>query len=289
MLLYHDFVKTLAGRCETAFDSIKVGYNFDYGPEFEITLGEVLRSALPDQYGVVRGFAVNSEGTTAGDDILIFARDRFPTLALRDRDKSERKEFIPIEATYCYIEAKHSLHIEGSGPQSLSHACEQVSKVKALCATRKPVPPSQIGRYLKATNGISANIPPEFPPIMNPSFGIVFSRKVRQKQNSEICESGADVQKFLEGFSFASDYPPDLIVLGDSLVVIPTLQATTQDKRYYRSPFFIENQSIYCTKVVDKLAFGIGLATILSALDYIQLGVLPWHRVIVNALGIQDS
>jgi hypothetical protein len=63
---------------------------------------------------------------------------------LRNCDDYGTKEFVPIEATFCYIEAKHTLHLEGDDPQSLSRACEQVSKVKNLCATRAEMLPEEI-------------------------------------------------------------------------------------------------------------------------------------------------
>ena len=89
-----------------------IGYSFDYGPEFEIAVCEVLRIALPDRFGVARGYVVSADGSFAGDDIIIYEKARFPTLGLRGKDSYLKKEYIPAEAVYCYIEAKHTLHIE---------------------------------------------------------------------------------------------------------------------------------------------------------------------------------
>jgi hypothetical protein len=155
--MYHDYVKTLSKRFEANLTSIEVGQNFEYGPEFEIAICNTLRSALPDKYGIARGYVVNAEGTRAGDDIVIFERSRFPTLALRGRDDYARKEFIPIEAVYAYIEAKHTLNLDGEDDQSLQRALDQVGEVKQLCSEREeitsegllgPYKDSQVRRFL---------------------------------------------------------------------------------------------------------------------------------------------
>jgi len=106
---YSDYVKTLSDRFQSNLNTIEAEHGFDYGPEFEVAICKTLRSALPDRYGIARGFVVNAQSVKAGDDIVIFERSRFPTLRLHDRDDYSRKEYIPIEAAYCYIEAKHTL------------------------------------------------------------------------------------------------------------------------------------------------------------------------------------
>ncbi len=54
--------------------------NIDRGEEFELALCQVLRTAIPQKYGICRGFVVNRAGDVAGDDTVIFglqeARDR---------------------------------------------------------------------------------------------------------------------------------------------------------------------------------------------------------------------
>jgi hypothetical protein len=283
--LYNDFVKTLANRVASSLDTIEVGHNFEYGAEYEIVLCETLRSALPDRFGIARGYAISAEGESAGDDILVFARERFPTLALRSRDDFARKEFVPIEAAYCYVEAKHTIHVSGTGPQSLQYACEQVSRVKGLCDKRERVLPGQIGPYSNIGNGLAVNLPPDFPQILNPSFGVVFARNVRANANSARITTSTQIEELVTGLQIQVQNPPDLIVLGDSLVIVPSLQDEDGNKQY-RSPFYIEGRSTYSLQVVDGNAFGIGFASILAALDWIELGVLPWHRLIVDALGI---
>ncbi|NLX95611.1 MAG: hypothetical protein GXY83_05495 [Rhodopirellula sp.] len=74
-------------------------------------------------------------------------RDRFPTLRIVEQEGFERKESIPLEAVYAYIEAKHTLHLQGDDGRSITRACQQVAAVKFLL--RAPVPldqPSPVSR-----------------------------------------------------------------------------------------------------------------------------------------------
>ena len=54
MMMYRNYIETLAKRFEAAFSTIEAGYNFDFGPEFEIALCRMLRTALPTRFGVSR-------------------------------------------------------------------------------------------------------------------------------------------------------------------------------------------------------------------------------------------
>ena len=101
------------GQFESLFELIAARYNFDYGDEFEFALCDALRAILPERFGVCRGFIVASDGRSAGDDLIIFDRIRFPTLRLLRQDSFARKEQIPVEAVYAYIEAKHTLVLTG--------------------------------------------------------------------------------------------------------------------------------------------------------------------------------
>src|ERR1019366_3247973 len=64
--------------------------------------------------------------------------------ALGRRRRLDRKELVPIEAVFAYIEAKHTLEIEGQSRSSLTHALEQAGKVGTLCEQRTQVPLNQI-------------------------------------------------------------------------------------------------------------------------------------------------
>lgn len=283
---YRNFVSTLSQRVVASLSTIETEYNFEYGPEFEIAMCRVLRSALADRFGIARGYVVNIDSKTAGDDIIVFERSRFPTLALRDRDDYARKEFVPIEAVYCYIEAKHTLNLEGNDPQSLSYACEQISNVKELCSSRPPLGPSQITPYLNVGAPFQASTPPDFPKILNPVFAVLIARQVRRKKGDEVLTRPEDIDASLSALSISSKETPDLMILGENNLVLSTIFNEMTKGHMVRSPFFIPELSSYHTAKVNGVAFGVGLLSIMAALDWIQLGVMPWHKIIVNALQI---
>lgn len=283
---YRNYVLTLSERVAASLSTIETKQNFEYGPEFEIAMCQVLRSALADRFGIARGYVVNAEGDAAGDDIIIFERSRFPTLALRNRDDFARKEFIPIEAVYCYVEAKHTVNLEGNDPQSFSYASEQISRVKALCSGRPSMSPGQIGPYLNVGADLKASTPPDFPTMLNPMFCVLFARQVRRKKGDQIITDPSEVETILKGIKVSSKEAPDMIILGENNMILPTLPNEQTGGSKLRSPFFIPGCSRYHAAKVNGIAFGIGLISIMAALDWIQLGVMPWHKIMVNALGI---
>ena len=64
-MLYDNYIKQLADRFSTELNSIRAGYNFDLGDEFEIAVCRVLRIILPSQFGIFRGFVVAQDGKRA--------------------------------------------------------------------------------------------------------------------------------------------------------------------------------------------------------------------------------
>jgi hypothetical protein len=169
-MLYDNYIKNLTDKIVKKFDYISAEYNFDLGHEFENALCKILRDFLPNRYGICRGFVVSSVGTKEGDDIIIYDRDRFPTLRLLEQDNFEIKEQIPIEAVYAYIEAKHSLTSE-----AFTKSISQIVKVKKLCATRDKQKLYQTDPY------VDTNLRPPYPiehlpEYRNPVFTMVFSR-----------------------------------------------------------------------------------------------------------------
>ncbi|MEZ4682090.1 MAG: DUF6602 domain-containing protein [Caldilineaceae bacterium] len=285
MSLYRNFAGTLALRLESSLSLIQAGHNFEYGPEFEITLCDMLRSVLPNNYGIARGFLTTENSTIAGDDIIIYERSRFPALALREQDNFARKEFIPVEAAYCYIEAKHTVVLDDDGPSSLKKAYAQVAAAKNSwnCA---PVSPNQLKPYTSTENGIKVNVPPECPKILNPPYGMILARQVRIGPRGDIVSDPAVIDEALQKFTLPDGPPPDLISLGASNVCVPTL-TNEANEIMLRSPFYIEGRSKLVSRVVEnKYAFSVAFMSLMAALDWIELGVLPWHRIIVDALGI---
>ena len=130
--MYDDFVINLSTKIQNRLSEISVGYNFDYGDEFEIAICELLRNFLPNKYGVCLGFVVDKRGTKYGDDIIIYDQDRFPTLRQLTKEDFSQKQIIPIEAVYCYIEAKYTLDISISQNTNLRKAIEQVMQKPRL-------------------------------------------------------------------------------------------------------------------------------------------------------------
>lgn len=289
---YGKWVKTLSERLKASLSTVDVEHNFEYGPEFEVVICKTLRSVLPDKYGVCRGYVIDAKGDKAGDDIIIFDRHRFPTVVLRERDDFSRKESIPIEAVYCYIEAKHTINLEGDDPQSLFKACQQIANVKRLCATREAVPYNQIQPHLNIglLNDIfqlQVNPPPDFPTILNPVFSVLPARYVRRKKGEKkLLSSSDEILSVIGNIEIESDQHPDLIVLGDNVVITPVIANEKNLTAKLRSPFFLEGRSLYYLAKVDGTGFGIGLLSMMYALDWIRLGVMPWNEILVDALGL---
>lgn len=289
---YGKWVKTLSERLEANLSTVDVEHSFEYGSEFEVVICNTLRSVLPDKYGVCRGYVIDAKGSKAGDDIIIFDRHRFPTVALRDRDDLSRKESVPIEAVYCYVEAKHTINLEGDDPQSLSKACQQIANVKRLCSTREAVPYNQIQPHLNIgilddIFQLQVNPPPDFPTILNPVFSVLFARYVRQKKGrKELLSSPDEILSVMGNIKIESDQHPDLLVLGNNIVITPIIVNEKNYTAKLRSPFFLEGRSLYYPAKVDGTGFGIGLLSMMYALDWIRLGVMPWNEILVDALGL---
>lgn len=283
-LLYNDYIRRLSDKLHAQFNSIEAGYNFDFGPEFEIALCRVLLNCLPQKFGVCRGFVVDEEGNMNGDDIIIFAQDRFFTLRQGVGLDLTVKEQIPIEAAIAYIEAKHTLILEGEGPASLHTACKQVEKIKTLCAKRESVKIGSWNPYV--VNPINFPAPPGFS-INNPMYGVIFARNVKRTANSSEYLSSADIDKYFKERTHSvppgRTLAPDLMVLGDSYVVTPSIKKNGES---FFSPF-MSPVSNYGTRIVPGISYGVGFACLQFALDWIKLGKLPWDRILSNALGIR--
>jgi hypothetical protein len=274
---YRGYLQNLARAFEYRFEQISTRYNFDYGDEFEIALCHVLREMLPQKYGICRGFVVSVDGAFAGDDIIIYDSVRFPTLRLFPQESYEIKQDVPVEAVYAYIEAKHALHIEGdtTDGQSLLKACSQVAAVKRIY--REPRLPENLHPYFKSD--VSYGERPDWPPVLNSMFGAVFARQVKRKKKGKILEP-AEATKALVGACLGDQKPPpDLIIAGDSNLIIPCVQ--TSQGPIMHSPFYVESTTASLEVMPSKdLAFATGICILLYALDTLQLGRMPWEEII---------
>ncbi|HHT9109008.1 MAG TPA: DUF6602 domain-containing protein [Candidatus Wunengus sp. YC64] len=282
--LYNDFIKKLSERFKEHLNKIEVEYNFEYGDEFETALCRLLRSTLPNKYGICRGFVVDAGGEKAGDDIILYAQDRFPTLRQGLGLDFSIKEQIPIEAAYAYVETKYTLVLKGESPSSLQKAVKQVERVKELCSRREPVELSSFDPYVE--NLIKVNPSLEYQ-IRNPMYGVILAHQVRLESKSEILSNPEQINAFLiealKSLELNKYYAPDLIITGDSNIVTPAV--LRQDGLCTYSQFFSEGKS-FGTRVVQDVAFGIGLMCLFFALDWIRLGKLPWKEIFSDALQI---
>jgi len=276
-MVYDDFLKNINEKFQALFAEISVEYNFDNGPEFEIALCKAFRIILPTKFGICRGFVVSKQGKIAGDDIIIYDQERYPTLRLLEDNTFAQKQKIPIEAVYAYIEAKHTLYLEGDGGQSLQKSLNQIIAVKSIA--REKVPMTQITPQTSILS-YQANKPPYWPNYRNPLYSAIISRYVRVKTT----DKSSDVETIYNNMSVRSlqisseTNIPDLIIASSDIVAIPSVGTQIE------SPFFMEGQSLLFTFKAFGEAFGIGLTNMMYAFDHITLGGIHWPTVLAEAL-----
>ena len=271
MGMYKDWVAEYGRRMLSQFESIKTQFNFDYGPEFEIAVASILKEVLPQRYGVCRG-AVITETGCRGDDIIIFDVGRFPTLRSLGRDLS-KKDYVPIEGVLAYIEAKHTLYVTEDKPapanpatcgQSLEKACSQVAAVKGMKRERfVPLIGPEIG--------------PGLPKYKNPLLGAIFARNiVVQWEYPERFLAGELLR--LKGLAWPL---PDLIAAG-GIVVIPVYIEGVEEGS--AKPFHCKETQLMALRTSEEVVFGVGIVQLLRAIEWIDLGSIPWHRVVADAI-----
>lgn len=277
-MAYKNFVGNVSKQVDGLFASISARYNFDLGDEFELAVCDILRQILPEKYGICRGFVVTRDDKSAGDDIINFDSQRIPTLRFLTRNRWDRKEEIPVEAVYAYIEAKHTLCLSGDGGQSLNHAAKQLATVKALpraAVTLNEIVPG-------VSFGGQAQREPGYPDIKNPMLALIVSRQVRLSDR----EAPATVNSFFSSLQQVSSdiggihqqHAPDLIIAGSDAVCFPTESGRVQ------SPFSRHGVTSLTPCKASGQGWGVGLATLMWALDEIQLGRIEWSQVAAAAL-----
>ena len=280
---YADFVKKIAERFDAALAEIEVEHNFEYGDEFEIAICKTLRRVLPHKFGICRGYVVSRDGRVAGDDIIVYERLRFPTLRAVEGEFGQ-KERVPVEAVFAYIEAKHTLQLLGDGPSSLQKAIQQINQVRAVCSEREPVPTTQI------TPTISVNVPVQspkgFPAIRNPLYTMVFGRQVRRENRGEVMSNPREIESTLMECVTGGQRPPDFVLAGASHVALPAILKNGPPPSFV-SPF-LTGDAILMGRTSPMITFGVAVSHLLWALDWIDLGRMPWNHIIANGLGYTD-
>ncbi|HWB02964.1 MAG TPA: DUF6602 domain-containing protein [Verrucomicrobiales bacterium] len=272
-------MKTLSEKFESALSEIEVEHNFEFGNEFEIAICKVLRRILPRDFGICRGYVVNKEGKQAGDDIIIYDQSRFPTLRSLVQDRFEQKERIPIEAGYAYIEAKHTLYLDGASGQSLEKALQQVDDVKALCKGRLPLSPQSVVPYLTFPTDFVVQYPKGWPDIKNPMFTAIIARRVISVGGTVDAARLSGALPFNHWKSKDAN-PPDLIIAGSDLVGFPLLY---EDSGAWDAiPLMTPGRTKFAIGETAGIAFGRGLACLLYALDWIELRKMPWDLIMMD-------
>jgi hypothetical protein len=285
--LYQDLVQTLSMQFASALTTIKAQYNFDLGEEFECALCTLLHSILPDRYGICRGFVVTADGRTAGDDIIVFEKTHFPTLALRPKGDFSRKEYIPVEAVFAYIEAKYTVYMEGDGGQSLIKALKQVRAVKELVATRPKVSSSQVSKYVNLEPVIKINDHPAMPSTANPAYAMILARDVMDSVDKRNRLDAIAINQALDREALDSTHPPDFMILGENTVVASTIPDDDRQAFAVLGPFFIPGKSSLEVIPAPGVSVGVGLASLMFALDWLRLGRLPWSTIIADGLKLE--
>jgi len=274
---YLGFTDKINQKFENVFSEISSVYNFDNGVEFELAICDVLKVLLPSKYGVTRGHIVTQDGDEVGDDIIIYDSEHFPTLRLLNEETIGRKQHIPVEAVYAYIEAKHTLFLsdDSNNSQSLQKALEQVAKVKNL--PRKDVPLSQINKHIKLGGASREN--ENWPDTFNPMYTAIFGRFFKIDPDNYV-PKGAEALINLLLNKFA-DSKPDLLIGGADFIALPAVGTEIN------SPFFIPGKStLYSFHTKDK-SFGIGITNLLFAIENIKLGEIYWPQILADELNLK--
>lgn len=280
-LLYNNYIKTLSEKFNRRLDDIFGKYGFEYGIEFELAVCEILRSFLPLKYGICRGFVVTESGEMAGDDIIIYDQERFPTLRINDKDNFSRKEQIPIEAVYAYLEIKHTIILGNSkSTSSINHAISQVNKIKELCDQRTKVGIFQVDPHLpEFKNNLRCEHLPEH---RNPIFTAIISRYVAFENSTNRLTDVNEISNLL----FTKDidnsiYNPELIIIGNSNYLATGHYCDKYEKDGIETIFSLpDKKSFYGVHIAENLTYGLFLAYLIHAIDYIRLGRMPWANMI---------
>ncbi len=288
--MYPDLLKGLSRKIDSYFSEIEANYNFDLGVEFEIALCRFFQKVLPARFGVCRGFIIDKHGNKVGDDIIIYDKLRFPTLRFLDEDFAQ-KERVPFEAVYAYFEVKHNLELNiGPEESTFNKAIEQLKKIKALKRDDRPL--NQITNSITLGDKLKVESIPGWPNYFNPLFTGIISRKVSlkvkdKKKNTLLNKEDAFkylCKKIEKGFGSGW---PDLIVAGTDVLAMPVFKTPKE----VIVPFVDVKKKIplnvFKTKHAQYNALALAMCNILRALEFIQLGPMPWEKTLFN--GICDT
>ncbi len=285
--MYDNYIKKISDRFESRFNEIDPKWNFDIGNEFEVELATLIDELLPDKFGVCRGFVTPIDGIAKGDDIIIYDKMNVPLVKPPNSHKFTRKESVPLEATYAYIEAKNTVELKDkSAGTYIGKALDQVAQIKKL--ERRPRPFSKIIRgvnleSLKFERNIGT------PQILNPMFTAIIARGVRI--NGKLV---TDIKIIKENLpDDTGDFGPDLIILGSNIGIAPyyvdKLETSKTFGINYESPFCVGDRHEMIVYEMPKMAYGFGLCSLLYALELIKLDIMPWRKVLGEIITKADN
>lgn len=245
------------------------------------------------KYGICRGFVVDKHGNTAGDDIIIYDQELYPTLRFLDTDNQfAQKEQIPVEAVYAYIEAKHTLNAD-----SLKKAVKQVSAVKKLCYSRSAVLRRRIEEDTHIFNNKYSKEDGWNPIIANPVYGMILSVNCVGVDGKKAV-SGEDTTQFIlkeiqETLSTDINeygyFCCDSIIAGKSTTAFCGHYMFDKEgkkldgvllTRFYTG---IKPGACYQINYHENTAYGLAMAHLMLALNYIKLGDMPWDMIFNTA------
>ena len=274
---YDGYIPTLSNRFEAMLGSIAAFYNFDLGDEFEVGICEILTDTLPQQFGVCRGHIVTKDGQQEGDDVIIYDKGRFPTLRHRGVGNFSRKEHVPVESVYAYVEAKHTLKVDSDDASTYQKAWNQIANVKKLVASRAQSTPNEVipGVIL----GLGVQIPVGYPKFLNPIFTMVLGRFMEDQEGNRLTDPKV-INELLVKHPGRHAPSPDLVVAGRSNLIF---SCRDSDTGKHVVPFLREGDG-HVTAVAEGVSYGIGLVTLMWALDFIRLGRMPWTETLQNAV-----
>jgi hypothetical protein len=260
---YNGYIQRLSKKIIARLNDIEAVYNFDLGDEFEIAMCQLLSSILPERYGVCRGFVVNEEGDTAGDDLIIYDRLSCPLLRPTNTIDFTIIQQVPIEAVYAYLECKNSIENENVFTKALS----QAKNVKKAILQRTPKENPRFEKDGPIHNGRPRDWPRSYPKRKNQPFCAVVSRHSSGFFPSEVeCDP----------------LNPDLLILGPDYTATQTINLGPDG---IKSAIFYDEDhwASLALESVPGDAFGVGIITLLHALNWIELLPMQWAGALNRA------
>jgi hypothetical protein len=115
---------------------------------------------------------------------------------------------------------------------------------------------------------------------------MIVARNIKESATDKTPLSPEAIKRALQGIVL--DSWADLIVAGESVVVVPTLPMGPNAAEY-KSIFFIKEKYQLQPRQVDGTAFGLAIASLWAAIEWIQLGRMRWHDIVADALGLEPK